>query len=76
MSEVFDADIATLRKKINRTSDMRQNENIAALNRIVDNYSKLVAACKQLVSDYEQTNGECYYDNVTCAYHLAKDALI
>lgn len=36
---------------------------------------KSVSANKQLIEDYEKSDGECYCDNVSCAYHLAKEAV-
>lgn len=39
------------------------------------NMEKALQSCKQLIVDYEASDGECYCDNVTCAYHLALEAL-
>lgn len=39
-------------------------------------FEKLVASCQQLITDFEASNGECYCDNVQCAYHLAKEAVL
>lgn len=38
-------------------------------------FEKFVKACEQLIVDFERSGGECYCDNVQCAYHMAKEAV-